>query len=175
VIHPGTTYTDVGLTPGQEYFYTVSAMDQNGNQSVRSNQVSAIIPEIEAEEEGEEDIEDGGADDEEDEEDEEDEKDDGQIPEIPAEFNLKQNYPNPFNPTTTIAYQLPEASHVQITIYSLRGDLVRLLINRTEDRGSHNVRWDSKDEHGQPVSGGIYFYRLRAGAYTRTMKMLVLK
>ncbi|MEE9190209.1 MAG: GDSL-type esterase/lipase family protein [Candidatus Neomarinimicrobiota bacterium] len=179
VIHPGTTYTHVELDPGREYFYRVSAMDQSGNQSARSNVVSAIIPNIEEEEEeeGMDEVEDGGTDDEDDveEDDEEEEKDDVQIPEIPAEFNLKQNYPNPFNPTTMITYQLPEDSHVQITIFSLRGDLVRRLVNRIEDRGFHNVRWDSKDEHGQPVSGGIYFYRLSAGAYTRTMKMVVLK
>jgi lysophospholipase L1-like esterase len=181
VIHPGTTYTHIELVPDLEYFYTVSAMDQSGNQSAQSGEVSAIIPEIE-DDEG--DDTEGGDDEEEEEDDEgddaeegddEEEEDDGLSPEIPAEFSLKQNYPNPFNPTTMITYQLPEKSHVLITIYSLRGDLVRRLVNRTEARGIHNVRWDSTDEHGQQVSGGIYFYRLRAGVYTQTMKMVVLK
>jgi lysophospholipase L1-like esterase len=167
VIHPGTTYTHVGLEPGREYFYMVSAMDQSGNQSARSKEVSAIVPSAEEEEEDEEEEsnEDG----------EEDEEDDEQTPELPADFNLKQNYPNPFNPATTITYQLPEKSHVLISIYSLRGELIRRLVNRTKARGTHKVRWDSKDENGQPVSGGIYFYRISAGTFTRNMKMVVLK
>jgi hypothetical protein len=95
-------------------------------------------------------------------------EDEGNI--IPAEFNLGQNYPNPFNPTTTITYTLPKSSNVEIAIYNLLGQKVREVVNARMDAGKHRVKFD-----GSSLSSGIYFYVLKAGDFTATKKMLLLK
>ena len=102
---------------------------------------------------------------------------------IPSEFALHQNYPNPFNPITTIQYDLPQRSNVQITIYDLLGREVTTLISETQEVGYKSVRWDATNDKGQQVSAGVYFYQIRvndpdsngAGNYTHTRKMILLK
>ncbi|NIO27668.1 MAG: choice-of-anchor D domain-containing protein [Candidatus Latescibacteria bacterium] len=94
---------------------------------------------------------------------------------IPTAYRLRQNYPNPFNPVTTIEYDLPEAAAVRLVIYNVKGELVRKLVNREEPAGRYTVRWDAKSEAGEPVSSGIYFYRLIAKNFRQTRKMVVLK
>ncbi len=89
---------------------------------------------------------------------------------IPKEFTLYQNYPNPFNPTTTIQYELPQRSDVQITIYDLLGREVTTLVSQTQDAGYKSVQWNASQ-----VSSGMYFYQIRAGNYLQTKKMVVLK
>jgi len=89
---------------------------------------------------------------------------------LPAEFALSQNYPNPFNPITTIEYSLPITSNVTIDIYNLRGELVTELINEIRQAGTHRLNWDASD-----LSTGIYFYRLIAGSFHSTRKMVLLK
>jgi len=89
---------------------------------------------------------------------------------IPTEFRLFQNYPNPFNPTTTISYQIPHATDVQLEIFSLLGQRVRSLANGWQAAGSYEVRVD-----GTSLASGVYFYRLRAGQYIEKKKMLLLK
>ncbi|MCK5076258.1 MAG: T9SS type A sorting domain-containing protein, partial [Calditrichia bacterium] len=97
------------------------------------------------------------------------------LPEIPKVFALSQNYPNPFNPTTTINFQLPKASDVRITIYNAMGQKVRTLVTGQMQAGSQHVVWDAKNDYGVQVSSGIYFYRMTAGKFTKSMKMLLLK
>lgn len=89
---------------------------------------------------------------------------------LPESFELSQNYPNPFNPTTVINYALPTQSDLKLTIYNLRGEQVAILIDGTVPAGNHRVSWDASN-----VSSGIYFYRLRAGNFVQTRKMLLLK
>lgn len=95
--------------------------------------------------------------------------------EIPREFLLSQNYPNPFNPSTTIEYTLPNDSDVNILIYDLMGKEVRTITNKYKQAGQHNVIWNGKNNTEQAVSGGIYFYKLQAGDFTQTRKMVLLK
>jgi|GEM_PF-220399 len=92
------------------------------------------------------------------------------MPEIPAAFALDQNYPNPFNPSTTIKYQLPEKSHVTLRIYDVVGREVATLVNGIEDSGYKSVRLDANN-----LASGIYIYRLQAGNFTMSKKLLLLK
>ena len=89
---------------------------------------------------------------------------------LPTEFTLSQNYPNPFNPETVIEYTLPVRSDVKLTIYNLRGEEVALLINGTVPAGNHRVSWDASG-----FASGVYIYKLIAGDFVQTKKMLLLK
>ncbi|HQV32633.1 MAG TPA: PKD domain-containing protein, partial [Calditrichia bacterium] len=90
-------------------------------------------------------------------------------------FELAQNFPNPFNPTTTIRYQLPEAARVELKVYDLNGRLVRTLLAQNRDAGIHQMSWDGKNDAGEDVAAGIYLYRLKAGRYVATRKMVMVK
>jgi len=94
---------------------------------------------------------------------------------IPSQYTLHQNYPNPFNPITTLRYDLPENSLVNITIYDMLGRQVKTLINQTQDAGYKSVIWDATNDYGKPVSAGIYLYQIQAGEYMQTKKMVLLK
>ena len=98
---------------------------------------------------------------------------------LPKTFKLNQNYPNPFNPNTIIPYQLPAGEnsyHVVIKIYDSLGRLVRTLVNGLQVSGTYKVTWDSRNDQGELVPSGIYFYRIEAGNnYTDTMKMVLLR
>jgi hypothetical protein len=94
---------------------------------------------------------------------------------VPADFALHQNYPNPFNPTTTILYDLPEATTVHLVIYDVLGRQVRTLINQDLTAGYHKAVWDATDDLGRPLSGGLYIYRIETGGFIKTMKMVLLK
>ena len=97
---------------------------------------------------------------------------DAQLPHI---LVLYPNYPNPFNPVTTLRYDLPENSLVNITIYDMLGREVKTLINQTQDAGYKSVIWDATNDYGKPVSAGIYLYQIQAGEYISTKKMVLLK
>ncbi len=104
----------------------------------------------------------------------------GNEKQIPTEFTLSQNYPNPFNPATAIEYGLPKASSVEIIIYDLLGEVVKVLVNDFKQAGSYKVNWNSDDKNGNKVSSGIYFYELRvSGVNGRELsfikKMILLK
>ncbi|MBD3290523.1 T9SS type A sorting domain-containing protein [candidate division KSB1 bacterium] len=88
----------------------------------------------------------------------------------PAEFSLSQNYPNPFNPATTIRFEVPEPEHVTLKIYDLSGRLVATLINGSFEPGVHRVNL-----RADQFASGIYFYRLKAGGFSQTRKLTVLK
>ena len=94
---------------------------------------------------------------------------------LPSTVSLSQNYPNPFNPATTIEYNVPAQSRINLTLYNVLGQLVRTLVDDTRQAGSYRVTWDGTDQFGAPVSMGVYFYRLQAGDYRDTKKMLLLE
>ena len=94
---------------------------------------------------------------------------------IPETFVLDQNFPNPFNPVTHIGFGLPETSEVQVLIYDLHGRLVRTLVNTTMDVGYKRVLWDGKNNDRQAVSAGLYISVMRAGSFTDSRKMVMLK
>ncbi|MFQ6092857.1 MAG: T9SS type A sorting domain-containing protein [bacterium] len=94
---------------------------------------------------------------------------------LPAEYSLAQNYPNPFNPGTAIEYALPWTARIKLSIYNVLGQEVKVLVNSEMEGGYHTVSWDGKDAFGQDVASGVYFYRLDAGQFTQTRKMMLLK
>jgi hypothetical protein len=94
---------------------------------------------------------------------------------MPGSYYLLQNYPNPFNPITTLHYDLPENSFVNITIYDMLGRKIKTLINETQDASYRSIIWDATDNNGEPVSAGIYLYQIQAGEYMQTKKMVLLK
>jgi hypothetical protein len=99
---------------------------------------------------------------------------------VPIEFNLFQNYPNPFNPATTIKYNLQKPGNVVLKIYNLSGEEVQTLVNEFQAAGEHQVKWQpgempSRISSKSGYTSGVYFYQLKAGEYTQTKKMLLLK
>jgi hypothetical protein len=94
---------------------------------------------------------------------------------LPHTLVLYPNYPNPFNPVTTLRYDLPEQTHVNITVYDMLGRQVKTLINHTQDAGYKSVIWNATNDYGKPVSAGIYLYQIQAGDYISTKKMVLLK
>jgi len=90
--------------------------------------------------------------------------------ELPTSYNLYPNYPNPFNPSTKITYSLPKAGEVNLTIYNILGQKVATLVDGNRRAGRRSIRWDAKG-----LSSGIYLCRLKAGDYSMTIKMILLK
>ena len=100
--------------------------------------------------------------------------------EIPAETELLRNYPNPFNPETWIPYRLAEDADVSLTIYDVNGELVRTIdvghqIAAVYASRSKAIYWDGRNRLGEQVASGVYFYSLRAGDFSATRKMVILK
>ena len=89
---------------------------------------------------------------------------------LPIAFMLEQNYPNPFNPSTTIRYGVPDRMHVRLSVYNTLGQQVALLVNEIQESGTHDVRFA-----GGNIASGSYFYRIQAGPYSETKKLLLLK
>ncbi len=97
-------------------------------------------------------------------------------PSAPRVNELTQNYPNPFNPTTTISYSLANRAHVQLKVYNVSGQLVRTLVDQVQTPAQvAPITWDGTNNAGTQVSSGVYFYRLVAGDFVRTRKMVLLK
>ncbi|HXV12764.1 MAG TPA: PKD domain-containing protein [Candidatus Krumholzibacteria bacterium] len=105
-------------------------------------------------------------------------EDGGAAPGAPSSFRLYQNHPNPFNPQTSIRFDVPaEAGRVPVTlaIYSVRGERIRTLLHEERAPGIYSVTWDGRDQNGVAVGSGVYFYSLRAGDFTSSRRMVLLK
>ncbi len=94
---------------------------------------------------------------------------------IPDAYGLSQNSPNPFNPDTRMSYSLPEAGHVRLTVFNILGQNVRQLIDDYAEAGTYEVIWDGRDNLGDQVASGVYFYRMDVNDYSETRKMMLLK
>jgi hypothetical protein len=94
---------------------------------------------------------------------------------LPLEYCLYQNYPNPFNSTTTITFDLPQQTQVELNCYDITGALLTSLESKILAAGHHIYKWDGSDRYGRPVVSGIYFCRLKAGAFGAIQKMVLLK
>ena len=95
--------------------------------------------------------------------------------EVPKTFALAQNYPNPFNPETVIRYQLPVVSEVRLTIFNALGQEIRALVNGRQSPGQKSAVWDGKNDLGNQVNSGVYFYKLKADDRVQTKKMLLMR
>ncbi len=93
----------------------------------------------------------------------------------PRVFALRANHPNPFNPKTKISFSLPEAQDVRLNVYAIDGSKVATLINEVRNAGLHEVIWSGRDEAGQAVASGTYFYRIEAGPHSQVRKMTLMK
>jgi hypothetical protein len=141
-----TTFTDENVTNGT-FFYVVTAQYDEG-ESAASNEASVNVTSV--------------ADD---------------ISTLPETYRLEQNFPNPFNPATTIHFTLP-LSHtgtVMVEIYNIQGEKVKTLVNGRKTAGVYQVEWDGKDERGQIVTSGLYFYRLQTESFIQNKKMILIK
>jgi hypothetical protein len=94
----------------------------------------------------------------------------GRRGETPERFGLHQNFPNPFNSATTITYELPVSSDVQLAVYDILGRQVRVLVDERRNAGVHRVQFDAGG-----VASGVYIYRLKAGSYTQSRRLVVLR
>ncbi|MFQ5632994.1 MAG: T9SS type A sorting domain-containing protein, partial [bacterium] len=141
----GTEYTDADVVLGTAYYYRFSTFDFSGNESDFSQEFTATITSI---------GENGG---------------------IPTEYALQQNYPNPFNPETTIEYQLPENGQVRLTVYTVLGAPIRVLVDRYQPTGSYKIVWDGRDNVGNHAPSGVYFYRIESGNFSTMKKMIMMK
>jgi hypothetical protein len=98
---------------------------------------------------------------------------------FPRAILLEQNFPNPFNPYTEITYHIPDMGDkripVELVIYDMRGRAIRALYGSENVPGPHSVLWDGRDANGSEVPSGVYFYRLKAGTFSETRKMLLMK
>lgn len=89
---------------------------------------------------------------------------------LPSKFDLRQNYPNPFNPSTSISYDLPKGEFVNITVYNAVGQQVAVLVNEQKEAGSYEIKFNASE-----LPSGIYLYRIRAGDFSKSMKMSLIK
>lgn len=94
---------------------------------------------------------------------------------LPTEFSLGQNYPNPFNPNTTFDFALPHLSQVKIDVFNVLGQKITTLAEGEYEAGNYSVNWDGTDDFGQAAATGIYFYRMNAGDFQETKKLMLLK
>jgi len=135
-------YTDTDVVVGEDYIYKVQAVDVHGNQSDFSDPlgVSYELSGIH------------------------------EYSGNPKDYTLMQNFPNPFNPTTTIRYDIPEATNVTLTIYNMNGQVVDRLINQKQEPGFYSVNWNARN-----VSTGVYIYRIQVDGFSSVKKCIVIK
>ena len=88
---------------------------------------------------------------------------------------IQQNYPNPFNPVTNILYNLPEDGFVKITVFDILGNVINQLVNEVQNSGYKSIQWNATNNQGEPVSAGVYLYKVQAGDFVDTKKMILLK
>ncbi|MBM3713376.1 MAG: T9SS type A sorting domain-containing protein [Actinobacteria bacterium] len=94
---------------------------------------------------------------------------------IPNNYKLSQNYPNPFNPSTTIEYEISQPENVKINIYDVTGRLIKELVKEQKNIGRYSVVWNGKDDSGNMVASGNYFYQIIIGDFAHAKKMILLK
>ncbi len=94
---------------------------------------------------------------------------------IPLTYQLKQNFPNPFNPETRIYFEIPKAHDVTIIVYNMLGQKIRTLVKENFKAGSHVVNWNGQSDHGLQVPTGVYIYRIKAGEFMESKKMVLIK
>lgn len=97
---------------------------------------------------------------------------------LPKSYSISQNYPNPFNPSTTLQFTVPQSEepiYVKVSIYDIRGHLIRRLVDGERKAGEYRVHWDGKDERGEQLSSGIYLYQIDAGEFRSTKKMVLVR
>lgn len=90
-------------------------------------------------------------------------------------FTLLQNYPNPFNPSTTIEYQIPKEGDIKVIIFSITGEVVKIMENGFKKSGNYKITWDSKNQNGNSVASGIYFVQVNYNDKVLTQKIMLLK
>jgi hypothetical protein len=96
-------------------------------------------------------------------------------PKLPTSYSLLQNYPNPFNPSTTISYEIPHNVKVKLLIYDILGRKITTLVDKVQQPGSYKIIWNGKNNFGQSVASGIYFYQLQSEGFNNVKKMILLK
>jgi endo-1,4-beta-xylanase len=94
---------------------------------------------------------------------------------MPSDYMLYQNYPNPFNPSTTVQYVLRKTSDIKLIIYNVRGEKIRTLIDANQSTGQYTLTWDARDDQYNPISSGVYFYRLETAKGSLQKKMVLLR
>jgi len=94
---------------------------------------------------------------------------------VPTEYALEHNFPNPFNPETTLRYAIPDPGQVTLSIFNVLGQEVVRLVDKEQMPGFYAIRWNGKNELGRSVASGVYLYRIQAGEFNQTHKMLLLK
>ena len=94
---------------------------------------------------------------------------------IPLAFKVYNAYPNPFNPITSIGYDLPKDGFINITIYSMMGNIVKTLVNGSQTAGNKTIQWNATNDKNEPVSAGLYLYTIQTGELRQTKKMILLK
>jgi photosystem II stability/assembly factor-like uncharacterized protein len=94
---------------------------------------------------------------------------------IPSNYSLAQNYPNPFNPSTVINWQLPKGSFVTLKVYDILGNEVAILVNEFQNAGGHEIVFTTQQTRNKQLTSGIYFYRIQAGEFSETRKLVLLK
>lgn len=139
------SYLDGGVTTGSTYYYKIGAVDKAGNAGPYSTEISLKVTSVQL------------------------------LSGLPTEFALDQNYPNPFNPSTQIKFALPNESKVSLNIYSVSGELIRTLVNADMAAGFYAVTWNGLNNTGQSVSTGVYLFRVQAGSYVSSKKMMLVK
>ena len=135
------------LIPGASYWYFLESVEISGDNSLH-DPVSLEIPYQE---------------------------DDLQPPHLPVDYGLQHNYPNPFNPFTQISFNLDHECLIDLTIYDVKGNLVRNLISGQHSSGLHEYTWDGKDNSGKQMGSGIYLYNLNYGKNSSHKKMILMK
>jgi len=93
----------------------------------------------------------------------------------PTKFGLQQNYPNPFNPETVMKFSVPQDCWVSLKVFNLLGQVVTTLVDEQKSAGEYAVQWNGKNQQGQDVASGVYFYRIKAGDYESVKRMTLLR
>ncbi|MEK7728248.1 MAG: T9SS type A sorting domain-containing protein, partial [candidate division KSB1 bacterium] len=140
-----TEYADANLELGKTYYYRLSTFDFAGNQSSFTAELPISVTSV------------------------------NQSVAVPTVYALEQNYPNPFNPETAIKYQLAKPGHVRLSVFTSLGQEVRRLVDRSQGAAFYVQSWDGRDDAGNVMPSGVYFYRLESGNFTAIKKMIMMK